>query len=69
MALQETTYSAQPDEREPDAYTVNASCWKIGVSRSTLYQLIAAGQIRSVKIRGRRMIPTTEIKRLVTEGA
>jgi excisionase family DNA binding protein len=69
MALQETTYSTQLDEREPDAYTVNASCWKLSVSRSTLYQLIAAGTLRSVKIRGRRMIPTTELKRLVAEGA
>lgn len=68
MALQALP-NAKFEMLEPDAYTVNASCWKIGVSRSTLYQLMAAGKLRSIKIRGRRMIPTTELRRIVAEGA
>jgi excisionase family DNA binding protein len=36
-----------------------------GISRSSLYRLIAAGQIRVVKLGSRTLVPASEIERLV----
>jgi excisionase family DNA binding protein len=42
----------------------------IGVSRSTMYALIASGAVRSVRIDGRMIrIPLTELERLATDCA
>ena len=35
-----------------------------GLGRSTVYLAIADGSVRSVKVRGRRVIPSTELGRL-----
>lgn len=35
-----------------------------GMARSTVYAAIAAGDIRSVKVRGRRVIPASEVERI-----
>lgn len=35
-----------------------------GLGRSTVYLAIADGSIRSTKVRGRRLIPSTELSRL-----
>jgi excisionase family DNA binding protein len=41
----------------------------IGVSVSTAGRMIKAGVVRSVKIRNRRLIPITEIEKLLTPAA
>jgi hypothetical protein len=73
MTLQETgpisDGRAAYDTSDPDAYQVQAATRKLGISRTTLSQLMAAGKLRSVKIAGRRVIPASELKRLVAEGA
>jgi len=48
--------------RVADAETVT------GISRTTLYELIAAGKLPDVKIAGCRLIPSDALKRLVTAG-
>jgi hypothetical protein len=44
-----------------------------GLSRATLYRLLAAGQLATVKIRGRRLVPAWQAQALldgkVTESA
>ncbi len=38
----------------------------LGVSRTTTYQLIASGELRSLKVRGRRLIPASAVSSLLT---
>lgn len=59
----ETAPSAPLAHRIPDA------CQRIGVGRSSLYELIKTGQLRTVRIAGRTLIPESELQRLVTEAA
>ncbi len=40
-----------------------------GMSRSTLYSLMAAGTVQSVTVGGRRLIPSSEVERLATAPA
>ncbi len=37
----------------------------IGVSRAKLYELLAAGVVKSVRIGGVRLVPVAELQRLV----
>ena len=45
------------------AYQVNEAACRL--SRSTLYKLIAAGTLRSVKVGGRRLIPVEALEALL----
>ncbi|MEP6967566.1 MAG: helix-turn-helix domain-containing protein [Pseudomonadota bacterium] len=53
----------------PRAYGVKDFCRIYGVSRSTTYNLIAAGKLRSVRIAGRRLIPTDAAEALLNSRA
>lgn len=46
---------------EPLLYTVEESAERANVSRTTMYNLIRAGEIRSIKVRRTRRIPRTEL--------
>jgi excisionase family DNA binding protein len=48
------------------AYQVNAFCRLIGIGRSHFYDLIKKGKIRTVLVGGRRVVPATEVERLLT---
>jgi len=39
-----------------------------GLSHATIYRLIAAGKIKTVKVLGRRIIPDTTLDALLEEG-
>lgn len=41
---------------------------RLGVSRATIYGLLEHGQLRSVKVGRRRLIPVSELHRLVGDG-
>ena len=47
------------------AYSVAETCEILGVSRSTLYRLIARCELRRVHLGRRALIPASEINRLV----
>ena len=49
-------------------YHVNEAAAAFGLSRSTLYKLMSAGTLRSVKIGGRRLIPIEAIDALLSGG-
>jgi len=53
---------------ERRAYRIDEAAAAIGLSRSTLYKLIAAGTLRSVKVGGRRLVPVASLEALLAEG-
>jgi excisionase family DNA binding protein len=50
------------------AYQINEAAAAYRLSRSTLYKLMAAGTLRSVKVGGRRLIPVEALEALIAEG-
>ena len=49
----------------PAAYSVENAAKQLTLSRATVYNLINAGKLRSVQIGRRRIIPASEIDRLL----
>lgn len=57
-ALEREEQAEQPDR----LLSIDAACEALGgVARSTLYRELSAGRMRSVKVAGRRMIPSSAI--------
>ncbi|MDP6590251.1 MAG: helix-turn-helix domain-containing protein [Planctomycetota bacterium] len=46
-------------------HSIKTAARLLGIGRSTLYLLIAEGEIHPVKIKRRRLIPDSEIRRYV----
>lgn len=57
----------QPNERR--AFHVNDAIKIYGLSRATIYKMINAGELRTVKLGGRRLIPRDAIEALLAGGA
>jgi excisionase family DNA binding protein len=53
---------------EKRALRVNEASALYGISRSTIYKIMAAGTLRTVKIGGRRLIPRDAIEALLADG-
>jgi excisionase family DNA binding protein len=51
------------------AYSVDEASRVLGVSRRTVYELIAEGRIRSAKLYARRLITRAELERFLAELA
>lgn len=64
---QETATRISPHEARL-ALRVNDACVALGISRSSLYELIAAGKLKTAMIAGRRVIPVRELERLLNES-
>jgi excisionase family DNA binding protein len=47
------------------ALRINDACSLIGVARSTLYRLIDSGEVKTIRIGGRHLVPRSELDRLV----
>jgi excisionase family DNA binding protein len=47
------------------AYNPDAFAKVVGLGRTTVYELIRRGEIRSIKIGRRRLIPAVEVDRLL----
>jgi excisionase family DNA binding protein len=60
------TSSKRSDGRR--AYLVNEAVADYRLSRSTIYKLMSAGKLRTVKIGGRRLIPVEAIEALIAAG-
>jgi excisionase family DNA binding protein len=50
---------------QPLAYRVKDFCAKIGISHSSFYLLVKQGEIRAVKVGGCRLVPASEVQRLL----
>ena len=59
----------QTEEGPRLAWQVNPFCRAVGISRTSFYELVKSGQIRTVVIAGRRLVPDSEVRRLLTEAA
>lgn len=46
------------------AYPINEGCHKLGIGRTSLYELVKSGQLKLIKIAGRSLVPRSEIERL-----
>lgn len=51
---------------DPLLHRIPDACRRLSVSRTTLYELIKAGEIRSVKIGTRSLIPEADLQRVLT---
>jgi excisionase family DNA binding protein len=51
------------------AYRVNDAAKVAGLSRSSLYNLIGEGKLRSVVVAGRRLIPAEALRQLLGAAA
>lgn len=51
------------------ALSVNDVCAALGVSRPTVYELIRNGRLRTVTLGRRRVIPRTELDRLLAPSS
>jgi excisionase family DNA binding protein len=49
-------------------YRVNDFVAITGISRSTFYDLLKDGKIKTIRIGGRRIVPAIEAERIVVEG-
>jgi len=50
------------------AFSPRETAEQLGVAVTTLYALLGTGQIRSLKVGRRRLIPAAEIARFLEEG-
>jgi excisionase family DNA binding protein len=57
-----TSQSSQP---VPLLWSVDAGTKRLGVSRATIYELMASGQLASLKVGSRRLIPEAELQRFI----
>jgi excisionase family DNA binding protein len=53
----------------PDLCSINETARRLAVGRSSVYELIAQGRLRSVKAGRRRLIPASAIAALVGTGS
>lgn len=50
------------------AYRINDVCRVLSIGRSSIYNMIRDGRLKSVSIAGRTLIPRSEIDRLLMEA-
>ena len=50
------------------AYRIDDFCRAVGLGRTKTYAMIAAGQLKAIKIGGRTLIPRSEAERLLAEA-
>ena len=53
---------------QPICYRINDFSKAFGIGRTKIYDLLKSGQLKSVKIGGRTLIPATEAIRLINGG-
>lgn len=65
-------HGGRHDDADPDssplAFCVEEAARMIGVSRATLYVLISTGDLRTIKIRKRRLVPREALLELLALG-
>jgi excisionase family DNA binding protein len=49
---------------EPLNYPVDVAAWTVGIGRSTLWEMIKLGLVKTVRIGRRRLVPREEVHRI-----
>lgn len=57
-----------PTVRDPLTVSVNDALCMVGIGRTRFYELVAAGEITTVKIGRRRLVHVESLRRLAAEG-
>ena len=60
--------NTSPDKSPPRAYRIKDFCQAFGVSRSTVYNLMSANKLRTVRVAGCRLIPADAAEALLSGG-
>ena len=63
------TYSYQEHTHQPIAFRVTDAIRMSGIGRTKLYELIGSGELKSVRIGGRRLILADSLRQLLEGGA
>jgi excisionase family DNA binding protein len=56
---------ATEHDRPPLLLSVPAAAAALGIGRATIYELIAAGELGSLKVGARRLVPAAEVDRFI----
>lgn len=64
LARETATATTTPPAGPVELLSIAEASRRLSISRSSLYQAIAAGRIRSVRVGGRRLIGAAEIARI-----
>jgi excisionase family DNA binding protein len=67
--MEKTDMSPKPDPLRRKAWQINALAEAIGVSRSGLYKMVKAGELRTIKLGGRTLVLDEEADRLLRSAA
>lgn len=67
-ALREDAAPARTDNAPPVLLDIPAAAARLGIGRSLLYSLIASGQLRSLKVGRRRLVPSDAVADLARRG-
>jgi excisionase family DNA binding protein len=57
-----------PNSHPRPGLRINAFCAALGISRSTFYKYVNAGQIRVVRFGSLTIVPPSEVERLLERG-
>lgn len=57
--------NARPQTQSPLLYRVNDACHVLGIGRSSLYKLVATGEVQLVRIAGRSVVSAEALAALV----
>ena len=49
------------------ANQIPQACARLGIGRTAFYELLKSGEIRSIKVGTRTLIPESELQRFITE--
>lgn len=61
------TDPSRSQDATPLAHTVPKAARRLGIGRTSVFDMIRRGQLRSFTLAGRRLIPESELYRLVSE--
>ena len=49
----------------PLAHRIPEACRRIGVGRTTIYELISAGELKAIRLGNRTLIPESELQKFI----
>ena len=67
--MQKDHYQATDATRPPVANSVAQASQRMGLCKATIYTLLKTGQLNSIQVGKRRLIPETELVRFVEQRA
>lgn len=53
---------------EPIALRINDAARTVGLGRTSIYELIKEGRLKTVKVAGRRLVPMAALRQLIEQS-